>query len=73
MNLNGSWNKETLPHQGRHPNKYHDFILRQMGKIDDIAKGNTDIFLDLFETQVKSKIRDNPEMLYSRYWKNLLR
>lgn len=73
LDLNGSWNKEVLPHQGRHPNKYHDFILRQMGKIDDIAKGNTDIFLDLFETQVKSKVRDNPEMLYSRYWKNLLK
>ena len=40
-----------------------------MKNIDNIANGNRDIFLDLYESQIKSIIRENPEMLYSNYWK----
>ena len=42
-----------------------------MKNIDNIANGNRDIFLDLYESQIKSIIRENPEMLYSNYWKGL--
>ena len=39
--------------------------------IDNIANGNKDIFLDLYESEMKNVIRNNPDMLYSNYWKNL--
>lgn len=71
LDLDADWNKDLLPHQGRHPNAYHDFVLDEMRNIDNIANGNTDIFLDLYESEIKSIIRDNPNMLYSNYWKGL--
>ena len=71
LDLDADWNKELLPHQGRHPNDYHDYILEEMRNIDNIANGNKDIFLELYEGEIKSIIRDNPDMLYSSYWKGL--
>lgn len=71
LDLNGDWNKESLPHQGRHPNAYHNFILDKMQEIDNIANGNKDVFLGLYEKNIKDVIRNNPDMLYSDYWKNL--
>ena len=70
LKLDGKWNKELLPHQGRHPNAYHEFVLEQMQQIDEIACGNREIFLELFEENVKSVVRENPEMLYKNYWIN---
>ena len=70
LDLAGKWNKELLPHQGRHPNAYHDFVLDQMQQIDVIADGDKNLFLELFEENIKSVIRDNPEMLYKNYWLN---
>ena len=37
LNLDDDRNKALLPHQGRHPNAYHDFILDEMKNIDNIA------------------------------------
>ncbi|WP_415068429.1 AHH domain-containing protein [Lacrimispora sp.] len=71
LDLDDVWNKELLPHQGRHPNAYHDFILDEMRNIDNVAQGNKDIFLDLYESEIKSIIREQPDMLYSNYWENL--
>ena len=71
LDLDADWNKDLLPHQGRHPNAYHDFVLDEMRNIDNIANGNKDIFLDLYESEIKSIIRDNPDMLYSKYWKEI--
>ena len=71
LDLDGDWNKESLPHQGRHPNAYHEFILDSMQEIDNIANGDKDIFLELYEKNVKEIIRNNPDMLYSDYWKNI--
>ncbi|MDO4304978.1 MAG: AHH domain-containing protein, partial [Bacillota bacterium] len=71
LDLDADWNKDLLPHQGRHPNAYHDFVLDEMRNIDNIANGNKDIFLDLYESEIKSIIRDNPDMLYSNYWKGI--
>jgi len=42
-----------------------------MKNIDNVAQGNKDIFLDLYESEIKSIVRENPDMLYSKYWKNL--
>ena len=71
LDLDADWNKDLLPHQGRHPNAYHDFVLDEMRNIDNIANGNKDIFLDLYGSEIKNVIRDNPDMLYSSYWKGL--
>lgn len=68
MNLNDEWNKELLPHQGRHPNQYHEFILDEMTNIDNVANGDIDIFLELYESNVRSVVRDNSDMLYKNYW-----
>ena len=37
LNLDGDWNKELMPHQGRHPYAYHDYVLDNMQKFDRIA------------------------------------
>ena len=71
LDLDADWNKDLLPHQGRHPNAYHDFVLDEMRNIDNIANGNKDIFLDLYVSEIKSIIRDNLDMLYSNYWKGI--
>ena len=61
------WNKELMPHQGRHPYAYHYYMLEQMKKFDKIANGNQDKFLKLYE-QVKQKVIDNPDMITKDYW-----
>ena len=68
LDLNGDWNKELMPHLGRHPNKYHNFVLKQMYEISKIAGNNREIFLRLYERNVKMPIRNNPDMLYKKYW-----
>ena len=70
LDLNEEWNKELLPHQGRHPNAYHEFILDELTNIDNIANGDIDIFLELYESNIKKVIRENPNMLYKEYWIN---
>ena len=68
LDLDGDWNKMSLPHQGRHPYAYHDYVLDSMKKYDSIAKGDQKKFLSLYE-QTKTEIANNPEMLYKNYWK----
>ena len=70
LDLDGSWNKELLPHQGRHPYEYHDYMLKNVKSIDKLANGDKKIFLELFEN-VKQEIRNNTEMLYKNFWRNL--
>lgn len=70
LDLDEPWNKDFLLHQGRHPYDYHEFVLGEMSEIDNIANGNKEVFLDLFEENVKSVIRENPDMLYKNYWLN---
>jgi hypothetical protein len=67
LDLDDPWNREFLPHRGRHPNAYHDYVLDQIKKFDSISQGDTTKFLELFE-QLKKKIIDNPDMLYKDYW-----
>ena len=70
LDLDEPWNKEFLQHQGRHPYDYHEFVLDEMTNIDNIANGNREVFFKLFEKNVKSVIRENPDMLYKEYWLN---
>ena len=67
LNLDGDWNKASLPHQGRHPYAYHEFVLNKMREFDRVAKGDQKKFLKLFN-QLKKQISDNPDMLYKAYW-----
>lgn len=59
-----------MQHLGRHANKYHQYMMQQIKKIDAVAKGDQQVFLKLFE-QVKNNIMKTPEMLYKDYWKQL--
>ena len=67
LDLDGDCNKESLPHQGRHPNAYHEYILDNMQKFDKIANGDKKKFLELFD-KMKQSIIKNPSMLYKDYW-----
>ena len=67
LDLDDAWNKDLLPHQGRHPNAYHEYVLNSMKQFDNIAQGDRDIFLKLFE-KLKNNIKSNPDMLYKDYW-----
>ena len=67
LDLDDAWNKELMPHQGRHPYAYHDYVLDNMQKFDKIANGDKSKFLKLFD-QMKQKIINNPGMLTKDYW-----
>ena len=63
LDLNGSWNKEALPHRGRHPYKYHDWVLKRMRIASKKAGKDQEKFLNLFEKDIKAEVRKNPELL----------
>ena len=67
LDLDDAWNKDLLPHQGRHPNAYHNYVLDSMKQFDDIAQGDKNVFLKLYDN-LKSNIKTNPDMLYKDYW-----
>lgn len=68
LDLNEAWNKDILPHIGRHPNEYHRYMLEELKEIDKIAKGDKDLFIRLFQ-RLKQKVMNNPEMLQKVYWR----
>jgi hypothetical protein len=63
-----AWNKELLPHLGRHPHEYLEFALEGMKWAAREAKGDKAKFLELFEKYVKTPIRENPDMLRKKWW-----
>jgi hypothetical protein len=69
LDLDEAWNKQLMPHQGRHPNAYHEYVLENLKQFDAIAKGDKAKFLKLYE-KMKQEIINNPDMLYKDYWKN---
>ncbi|MCR8713029.1 AHH domain-containing protein, partial [Campylobacter sp. W0066.1] len=68
LELDGDWNKVKMPHRGRHPNEYHEYILEKMSKIDKIARGDKNKFLKEFE-KLKEEIKNNPALLNKEYYK----
>lgn len=64
----GSGTKGGKGDSRRHAKAYHDFVLDEMKKIDEIAKGDQKKFLNLYEG-MKEKIKNNYEMMYNKYWK----
>ena len=69
LDLNEDWNKQALPHQGRHPNDYHRWVLREMRTIDAMPNMNQQQFIQLFDLNVRQPVINNPNMLYKNYWK----
>jgi RHS repeat-associated protein len=68
LSLDEAWNKELLPHLGRHPNQYHEFVLDGMRQAAREAGADRDAFLGLFEQYVKDPVRQNPELLRKSGW-----
>jgi len=73
LDLDGEWNLERLPHQGRHPNEYHKFVYQQMEIIDMMPDMNQRRFINQFEKRVKVPIRNNPDMLNKKFWLQMTR
>ena len=69
LELKDNWNKEPLPHIGRHPNEYHKWVLDNMRIIDNMPNMNQQKFLLEFDLRIKTPVRNNPDMLYKNYWK----
>ena len=68
LNLkNGKWNKESLPHGGRHANEYLDWMLEQLKEIDKKADWDVNIFMREFE-EVKEAVRKDPNIMYPWWW-----
>lgn len=68
LDLNGDWNKQALPHLGRHPNAYHQWVLDQMRIINAMPNMNQQNFIIQFDLMVKQPVIKNPDMLYKAYW-----
>jgi len=69
LDLGGDWNKASMPHQGRHPNKYHEWVLNQMRTIDATPNMNQQLFIKQFNLNVRQPVLANPFMLRKKYWK----
>jgi RHS repeat-associated protein len=68
LDLDGSWNKQALPHQGRHPNAYHEWVIKQMRAIDAMPGMNQQQFIQQFNLKVIQPVNNNPTMLYKNFW-----
>ena len=70
LDLDGEWNKIRVPHEGRHPNAYHEYVLERMRLINTIAQGNTAEFLLLFE-ELRIEISLTHDILYQKSWEDI--
>ncbi|MDX9846528.1 MAG: AHH domain-containing protein [Tenuifilaceae bacterium] len=68
LDLDGDWNKDLMSHLGRHPNKYHQFVLQGMQRAAGEAGGDPSKFVDLFDIYVKQVVKNNPLMLRKIWW-----
>ncbi|MCU0916720.1 MAG: AHH domain-containing protein [Planctomycetes bacterium] len=68
LDLQGAWNKQLLPHLGRHPNEYHEFVLRNMRQAERLAGSSQGAFLESFDVLVKQPVIQNPELLRKAGW-----
>ena len=69
LKLDGAWNKELLPHLGRHPHKYHEFVLSGMKRAAAQAGSSQTKFLQFFNQYVKQPVISNPDLLNKTGWK----
>jgi hypothetical protein len=65
LDLDGDWNKIPMPQLGRHPEKYPEWVLKELEKIDSEANGHCELFLRLFDERIRDQVQKHPEMLFS--------
>jgi hypothetical protein len=68
LKLDGSWNKSAMPHLGRHPNDYHNFVLQRMQDASNAAGNSQAKFLQFFDAYVKQPVLKNPNLLNKSGW-----
>ncbi len=68
LSLDGAWNKQAMPHLGRHPHKYHNFVLERMKRAAFEAGNSKERFLELFDLYVKQPVIKNPNLLRKAGW-----
>jgi RHS repeat-associated protein len=68
LGLDEPWNKEMLPQNGRHPEKYNKYVLENMKRAATKAGASVKKFLNYFEKYVKEPVRNNPDLLQSSGW-----
>lgn len=59
-----------MPHRGRHPNAYHEWILEQMQIIDQMPNMNQMEFIRQFNIRIKQPVISQPFMLRKDFWIN---
>ena len=69
LDLDGNWNKARLPHIGRHPNDYHEWVLDKMNTISNMPNMNQQNFVIQYNRMVINPVLQNPSMLNKIYWK----
>jgi RHS repeat-associated protein len=69
LDLDGDWNKQAMPHQGRHPNEYHKWVLDNMRTISNTPGMNQQQFIKAFDLKIRQPVINNPNMLRKFYWK----
>jgi len=67
--LKDLWNKVKIPHLGRYPTEYHQWISDALMKIDKIANGGPKIFKELFQKYVLDVVKENPWLLKKDWWR----
>ena len=68
LSLDGDWNKGMLPHAGRHPNEYHEFVLLQMERASAEAGDDVGKFLKLYRNYVIKPVNSKPQLLRKKGW-----
>lgn len=71
LRLNQKWNKlkvSTKYHYSKHPNEYHEFVLRGMKAADAGAAGDKAKFLELFDKFIRQEVINNPNILNKKGW-----
>lgn len=68
LKLDENWNKGSMEHSGRHPNKYHKWVLEQMKAIDKIPGMDQQKFIKLYKQRVILPVLEKPLMLRKEFW-----
>ena len=64
LKLGEAWNKQYLPHLGRHTTWYHNFVLRGMQRAAREAGNDQAKFLKLFDKYIKEPVRKDPGLIH---------
>jgi len=63
------WNVHQIRHRGPHPAEYHEWVLENLEAANDVADGDREVFLRLFDQWVTQKVLADPTIVRVAYWK----